>query len=310
VIDPSDSLARIISVLLAPGASEEDVKIRIVMPFLRAFGYSDDDFGYEGRTGKGYIDIATSTLPVGIVVEAKRPKKRVTDHIDQLESYVFEKHTRDRATIAILTNGDVFYLFGVTEAWFRGDLHLHQLECFRRSQLADPALFTRLSALLSKDRNRSGLLLAEIAARLKGVREMRERVSAIDGELATLIAQRQRLDAQIHDLEFERASLLGVETATVPPTLPASRSELPGGTSSGELTRVASAHILRLLHDRGATSRERAVQRSWLDETLVGKVQGIESHNEISFSLIELKKLGKVDYDKPKNRSIRSVWLK
>jgi hypothetical protein len=303
-------LARIVSAELPPDASEEDVKIRIVMPFLRAFGYADDDFGYEGRTGKGYVDIATSTLPVGIVVETKRPKKRVTDHIHQLETYVFEKHTRDRATVAILTNGDVFYLFGVTEAWFRGDLHLHQLECFRRSQLADPALLTRLSTLLSKDRNRSGLLLAEIAARLKGVREMRERVSAIDAELATLLAQRQRIDAQIHDLESERASLLGVEVAVVPPTLPASRGELPSGTSSGTFTRVASPHILRLLHDRGATSRERAVQRSWLDQTLVDKVQDIESHNEISFSLIELKRLGKVDYDKPKSGSIRTVWLK
>ena len=157
MIDPSDSLARLVSVVLPAAASEEDVKIRIVMPFLRAFGYVDDDFGYEGRTGKGYVDIAASTLPVGIVVETKGPKKRVSDHVDQLESYVFQKHVRDRATVAILTNGDVFYLFGVTEALFRGDLHLHQLECFRRSELADPALLTRLGAMLSKERNRSGL---------------------------------------------------------------------------------------------------------------------------------------------------------
>ena len=73
MIDPSDSLARLVSVVLAPAASEEDVKIRVAMPFLRSFGYEDDDFGYEGRTGKGYVDIATSTLPVGIVVETKGP---------------------------------------------------------------------------------------------------------------------------------------------------------------------------------------------------------------------------------------------
>src|SRR5262245_43946740 len=141
------------------------------MPFLRAFGYDDHDFGYEGRTGKGYIDIATSTLPVGIVVEAKAPKRRVYDHVDHLESYVFEKHGRDRARIAILTSGEVFHLYGVTEALWRGDLHLRQLECFRRSELADPALLTRLGALLSKERNSSGLLFDAITARLKEVRE-------------------------------------------------------------------------------------------------------------------------------------------
>ena len=108
--DTSDSLARIISLLIPAGASEEDVKIRIVMPFLRAFGYHDDEFGYEGRTGKGYVDIAIWTLPVGVVVEAKGPKKRLSDHLDQLESYVFQKHSRDRATVAILTNGDEFQL--------------------------------------------------------------------------------------------------------------------------------------------------------------------------------------------------------
>ena len=74
VIDTADSLTRLVSVVLPPAAIEEDVKIRIVMPFLRAFGYGDDDFGYEGRTGKGYVDIAASTLPVGIAVEAKAPK--------------------------------------------------------------------------------------------------------------------------------------------------------------------------------------------------------------------------------------------
>jgi hypothetical protein len=299
-----------VSVGLSPGASEEDVKIRIVMPFLRAFGYDDDDFGYEGRTGKGYVDIATSTLPVGIVVEAKGPKKRVSDHIDQLESYVFAKHIRDRSTIAILTNGDVFHLFGVTEALFRGDLHLHQLECFRRSELADPALLTRLGALLSKDRNRSGLLSDAIAARLKEVREMRERVTAIDAELETLIAERLGIDARIRDLESERVSLVGAEAAPTPPTLPAFTRERPGGTASDKLTRVASPHIIRLLHEKGATSRDRAVQRTWLDQTLIGKVQGIEKQQEVSWGLIELKGLGRIDYDKSKSGPVRSVWLK
>lgn len=207
MIEPSDSLARLVSVVLAPAASEEDVKIRVAMPFLRAFGYEDDDFGYEGRTGKGYVDIATSTLPVGIVVETKGPRKLVPDHVDQLESYVFARHGRDRATVAILTNGDVFRVFGVTDALFRGDLHLHQLERFRRSELSDPALLARLAALLSKERNRAGLLFDEITARLKEVREKRQRVEAIDAELERLVGHQNRA-RNVASPPLERSSVV------------------------------------------------------------------------------------------------------
>ena len=139
---------------------------------------------------------------------------------------------------------------------------------------------------------------------------MRERVSVIDAELEALSVERQRIDAQIRDLESERASLLGVEVALVAPALPASGAELHGGRSTVKLTRVASPHILRLLHERGATSREGAVPRTWLDQTLIGKVQGINSQQEVSWGIIELKRVGRIDYDKSKSGPVRSVWLK
>lgn len=133
---------------------------------------------------------------------------------------------------------------------------------------------------------------------------------AIDAELKTLIADRLRIDTHIRDLESERASLVGPEMAPTPLTPPEFTGELPGGTSSGKLTRAASPHIIRLLHERGATSRERAVQRMWLDQTLIGKVQGIDSQQEVSWGIIELKKVGRIDYDKSKSGPVRSIWLK
>jgi hypothetical protein len=33
--------------------SEEDVKIKIVLPMLQALGYGEGDFNYEGKTGSG-----------------------------------------------------------------------------------------------------------------------------------------------------------------------------------------------------------------------------------------------------------------
>jgi hypothetical protein len=42
---------------------------------------------------------------------------------------------------------------------------------------------------------------------------------------------------------------------------------------------------------------------------LIGKVNGVILQQEVSWGIIELKRLGKVDYDKPKNGSIRTIWL-
>ena len=139
---------------------------------------------------------------------------------------------------------------------------------------------------------------------------MRERVRAIDAQMEALSAERQRIDAQIQDLQSERASLIGTEGTAVLPILPVSRNEASAEASGGNLTRVAIPCILQLLHEKGATSRERAVPRTWLDQNLIGKVQGIKTHQEVSFSLIELKKAGKIDYDKPGSGPIRSVWLR
>lgn len=43
--------------------SEEDVKIKVVLPFLRALGCDDSDFNYEAKTGHGYVDIVLDKFP-------------------------------------------------------------------------------------------------------------------------------------------------------------------------------------------------------------------------------------------------------
>jgi hypothetical protein len=70
------------------------------------------------------VDVVVDRFPVGIVVETKSPRTRLTDDcIEQLEAYVFHKHTRGRAaTVAILTNGELFYIYGVIEPLRKGTL--------------------------------------------------------------------------------------------------------------------------------------------------------------------------------------------
>lgn len=47
-----------------------------------------------------------------------------------------------------------------------------------------------------------------------------------------------------------------------------------------------------------------------MDEQLIGKVDGVDNWQEVRFGLIELKRKKQIDYEKPKGKLIRSVWLK
>jgi hypothetical protein len=271
--------------------SDEDVKIKIVLPMLLALGYTDDHFNYEGRTGRGYVDIAVDPFPVGIVVETKAPGIRLDNHLEQLEFCVFRKHRHDcTATLAILTNGNSFRVYGVTEAFRSGTLAKYWIDSFKRSQFGHPDVQGRLSTLLGRESNEQGSIPDIIAT------YQRERLQNIDKELRTLTAERERINARIAELGTERSLLIGATPP--PPPIP------PEG-----FTRVSSPHILRLLHERGAHSRQTAVKRTWLDERLIGKVDGVQNDQEVSFGLIELKKRGEIDYEKPKNRPITAVWL-
>jgi hypothetical protein len=62
------------------------------------------------------------------------------------------------------------------------------------------------------------------------------------------------------------------------------------------------------LGEQGAQSKSAAVQRQWLDEQLVGKVEGVRNQQAVSWGLIELKKADTIDYEK-RSGAIQGVWL-
>jgi predicted type IV restriction endonuclease len=302
-----DEAFRKLAELPASGlGSEEDVKIKIVLPMLRALGYDDADFNYEARTGRGYVDVVVERFPVGIVVETKAPRTRLDNHLEQLESYLFRKHSHDRtATLAILTDGDSFRVYGVTEAFRSGALAKYQIASFKRSEIGNPDVKDRLSALLERERNEKGTIPAVITTSQQEAHSKQERLQAIDKELLTLSTERERIGAREAELKAEKASLVGF----APPQPLPSGACVHGPVATEDLTRVSSPHILRLLSERGAHSRQTAVKRTLLDEVLIGKVDGVRTQQEVSFGIIELKRVGKADYDKRKNGPIKAVWL-
>ncbi|MBV5275974.1 MAG: hypothetical protein JZU52_20815 [Lamprocystis purpurea] len=196
-------LSQVVNLSRSQLVSEEDVKNKVVLPLLRALGYEDADFNFEGRTGRGYVDVVLDHFPIGIIVETKAPGKRLDSYLSQLEYYVFVKHSHDRkATMAILTDGEVFRVYGVTEAFRAGTLQSCEIiEEFHRRQLLTKELRERLWGVLARENNENGNALAAIPTYLEKLKEKREQAESRATELSELRAERQRIDARIREIE-------------------------------------------------------------------------------------------------------------
>jgi predicted type IV restriction endonuclease len=303
VITSVDAFARISNVPVLELTSEEDVKITIALPLLRALGYDDADVNDERRTGQGRIDMVIDRFPVGIVVETKSPRTQLThEGITQLEAYVFDQHTHDRsATVAVLTNGEVFRLYGVIGDLRKGALQTQVLYSWKRSELGDLAWVSTIAELLAREPNEQGRIPRVITRRQEEMRRKEEQLHKVETEIQALTAERHHVDEQIQRLQSER---------TVIVTDLCRDSPRQGGPPRPEGWRsyAASPHILRLLGEQGAQSKSTAAQRQRLDEPLVGKVEGVSNQQAVSFALIKLKEAGMIDYVK-RGGIIREVWL-
>ncbi len=279
--------------------SEEDVKNKVVLPILRALGYDDNDFNYERRTGRGYVDVVVDRFPTGIVIESKAPRKKLDNYRGQLENYVFRKHGRDRVTVAILTDGNNFNIYAVTGALYSDSLDDHRVLSFNRSDLNSAPLVPKLFHLLGKQSNQNGAISDAIAEYRKNV----ERVETIDSELRNLRGERERIDIRIQQLETERTAVLEFSDRVIDK----SRYSNP----PHNYTREASPYILDLLRKREAFSEPQGVHRRWLNEQLINNVKGVQNHQAVSWGIIELASKDEVDHEGGKNsgRPIGKVWL-
>jgi len=199
----SEQLKRVADLPATSLVSEEDVKNKVVLPMLRALGYDDSDFNYERRTGRGYVDVVVEHFPSGIVVEAKAPRTPLDRYKQQLETYVFDKHGLERTTLAILTDGERFNLYGVNGPLWKGCLDKYLVVSFKRADLRDPQFAGELISLLGKESNQNGAI---IEAMTSYKQERKGRSEQIQAELTKLKEERQRIDAKIQELQAEQVA--------------------------------------------------------------------------------------------------------
>ncbi len=84
--------------------SEEDVKMKFIVPLLKALGHEEDIYYESDRMD---IIIKGGPYKTTMLVEAKHHSKRLKDYIQQLNEY----WNRHRSTIAVLSNGREIWIF-------------------------------------------------------------------------------------------------------------------------------------------------------------------------------------------------------
>ena len=130
------------------GESEEDVKIRFVVPLLEALGHSRMRFEHKGQDV-----VLKEGLPRGcaVVVEVKRPEASLDLHLPQLERYALA----ERSLVAVLTNGRVVRIYaplwGVPRSFADALLWEFPRAALAESRVAEAAASVlSLAALASK----------------------------------------------------------------------------------------------------------------------------------------------------------------
>jgi len=105
--------------------NEENVKIKIIVPLLKALGWKDSEMDFESSVKAGKIDILLKIEQIPrLIIEVKSLEKDLEVHREQAFNYAKSKGIKD----FILTNGITFNFFKITKNW--KDVEIKDLKPF------------------------------------------------------------------------------------------------------------------------------------------------------------------------------------
>lgn len=180
--DKSDEIFRIfkeLSRLPIRGSNEENVKMRIVIPFLKALGYSDQGLDLEHNYSTGRPDIIVNDPSFPLVVEVKGTNEDLNRHITQIQSYSYTFSPY----LAILTNGNYFYIF--SPFWRRVAFENKTVLSFTLEDLDKQNVAEKIKLLLSVSEGDKRLeylesLEKEIQRNCNQVDKLKDQISSLE----------------------------------------------------------------------------------------------------------------------------------
>ncbi len=152
------------------GPSEEDLKLKFLVPLLEALGHERGSLDFE-RTGKaGRPDVVIRRL--GVVIDTKAYGNNLNDHLVQLGNYA----VHEGAVIAVITNGEEIRLYSPLRGISFERSLLHSIS---QSEIAQERGIEVLSNFLSRKSLANGQANWHIDTRDKELREAYARLDEL-----------------------------------------------------------------------------------------------------------------------------------
>ena len=179
--------------------SENNVKYKIVIPFLRSFGHEHIDLEHAAQGSRIDINIGNK-----IVIETKALSQRLENHVQQLSDYC----GREWPVLAILTNGKSFWIY--SPQWRRQPTFRDKIiYAFDITDLTSTQLQERLEKVLGRDNYDTEAFYDHISQREKELLEAGKNIDALrvekSGSVTQLRSAIARLKEQVRELNTQIA---------------------------------------------------------------------------------------------------------
>jgi len=194
--------------------SENNVKYKIVIPFLQSFGHEQIDLEHAAQGSRIDINIGNK-----IVIETKALNQNLENHVQQLSDYC----GREWAVLAILTNGKSFRIY--SPQWrckrtFRDKI----IYSFEIKDLTNMKLLERLGKVMGRDNYDTAVFYDHISQREKELLKAGSDIDALrakkSGSLAELRTEIAKLKEQLRELNNQIAqkeqTVMEIESQEIP----------------------------------------------------------------------------------------------
>jgi predicted type IV restriction endonuclease len=194
--------------------SENNVKYKIVIPFLQSFGHEHIDLEHAAQGSRIDINIGNK-----IVIETKALNQHIENHVQQLSDYC----GREWPVLAILTNGKSFRIY--SPQWRRQPTFRDKIiYAFDITDLTNAQLQERLKKVLGRDNYDTEAFYDHISQREKELLEAGRNIDALRAEKSGSVTQLRNeietLKEQIRELNNQLArkeqTIVEIESQKVP----------------------------------------------------------------------------------------------
>lgn len=175
------------------GDSEENVKYKFVIPFLKCFGHEEIDLEHYQRGNRIDIYIGRNKSSCGVIVEVKKYDAFLDNYLSQLKSYCDEKSPY----LAVILNGEEIRFYS---PFWRGIPNFKDriLYSIKRENLKDENIIQRLEKLLSKENLENEQLDDYIKEREDELKKIKKDIEILTVNYSKQIAEKEK---EIEDLK-------------------------------------------------------------------------------------------------------------